>query len=475
MSEQQNTPADSPILDDRYRLISGLSHDLGTAYQAYDMEQDRQVNLLLLAARWGTGAETLDRLQRAQRIVQSLGAPGLVPVEEIGLAGEQVYLVSTLPHDATLADLLQAGPPEVGLAVWIAIHLCEALAPAHRAGLAHGGLAPQSVLVGQPTGADPYSSLAVHLLDTGLLPALQAASQGLGQPWGRIPYLSPEQVAGEPVRPASDVYVIGSLLYEMLAGRPPFRSTDNTVLAMKHLKQEPPALQVLSPEIPSALDQIVRKAMAKEPAARYRNAGQLAQILKTQVAAKLPAPKPEGEPASPVPGPAEGHQRLVVPPPPAPALTSSWPVSDVYHLEGNEDWLEESTGVDWLMVALFVAALIAVLGLIPLWRAVYRQYAAPSSSLVPGAQYRVGQDILLYPHGAQIPPDEIHGQEELGTFGFVWYNPIQGNSDIAPLTVLGGTGRSDLERDADSLCFGSPAYGSRKQNVVHCGKSVVEA
>ncbi len=472
MSEQQNTPADSPILDDRYRLISGLSQDLGTMYQAYDTEQDCQVSLLLLGPRWGTGAETLERLQRVQRTIHSLDAPSLVPVEEIGLAGEQVYLVSALAQDATLADLLQAGRLEVGLAVWIAIRLCEALAPAHRAGLAHGGLAPQSILVGQPTGADPYSSLAVHLLDTGLLPALQAASPGLSQPWGRIPYLSPEQVAGEPVRPTSDVYVIGSLLYEMLAGRPPFRSTDNTVLAMQHLKQEPPALQVLIPEIPSALDQIVRKAMAKEPAARYRNAGQLAQILKTQVAAKLPTSRLEGEPDSSFPGRAEGQQRLVVPPPPAPPLTSTWPVGDVYHLEGSEDWIEESTGVDWLMVALFVAALIAVLGLIPLWRAVYRQYSAPSSSLVPGAHYRVAQDILLHPHGVQIPADEIQAERELGTLGFVWYNRISESSDTALVREQGGIGRSGPERGAGSLCFGSPAYGSPKQNVVHCAGRV---
>lgn len=438
MSEQEHTLAANTILDDRYRIISRrASNDLGTTYWAHDLEEDSQVSLLVLARRWGGGPVALEYLQRVQPRYRSLDAPGLIPVEDMGLIGEQVYLVRGPAQDPTLADLLvQQGRIDASLAVWIAIHVCEALAPAHHQGLVHGGLCTQSVQVGPSAGLGPDSGSAVRLLDAGLLPALRAASATKDGPWGRPPYFSPEQVAGVQVHPPSDIYVIGSLLYEMLAGRPPFRSTDDAVLAANHLRQAPPNLQVLVPDLPPLLVEIVHRTLAKEPAARYRNAGQLAQILRTQIAAKLPSPKPAAVPSAAVPPFAEVQEHLVVPPPPAPTVSSTWLSGNQYQIEDESIWSEESTGVDWTTVALFILALIAVLGLIPLWRAVYRRYASPPPFLAPGAYY-FEWEIPLVLQAALTTLDETLEQTELGTYDLVWYNVVSGNRGPDQVSWLG--------------------------------------
>lgn len=478
MNEQANPSTADAVLDGRYRILSKRdSHDLGVTFWAYDMQQDHRVSLLVLAHRWGEGPQALERLQQVQREVRSLDAPGLVPEADIGLIDDQIYLVRAPSQDPTLADLLaQRGRIELGLAVWIAIRLCEALAPAHRAGLVHGGLSPQSVLVAHSASADPSTGPAVSLLDAGLLPALHPVSAAGDEPWGRPPYLSPEQAMGAQIHPPSDVYVIGSLLYEMITGRPPFRSSDDAVLALQHLRQEPPNLQVLVPDLPPLLDRIVRQAMAKEPAARYRNAGQLAQILRTQVADKLPPPSPAAPPA-PFPSPAEIPEHLVVPPPPAPTMASHWSSGDLYQIEGQEVWSEDSTsaGIDWMTVALFIAALLAVLGLIPLWRAVYRRYAAPPTTMEPGASYPFKWEASLEPSATQILTDETQELTELGACGLVWYNSVPEGCSLSPPESRRGIGCFSCERATVFLIWESSLRVSQASCSTLSGKSVVEA
>jgi hypothetical protein len=402
MSTQDTELQIGQVLGRRYRIVSeGVARQIGVRYNAYDSQAERLVVILVLARRFAGHGDVLDRLARSQEAVADLAIPALVPAEDVGEVDGRPYAVRNQVDGHSLDSLLaRTGPLDVQAAVQIAIHLCEALAPAHRAGLVHGGLSPDSIFVGE--------NGQVTVADTALLPALEAGSGAPGRPWGAFPYLSPEQAAGEIAHPAADVYVIGSLLYEMLTGRPPFLAQDPAVLVVRHLRQDPPSLEVLAPDVPPPLAQIVRKALAKEPAARYRNAGQLAHILRSQVGLA------QAEPA--VARPIERRERLV-----APVLSAA----ESHRTEADfGEWTEEPGGMDWLMVALVIAALIAVLGLIPLWRAVYRRYSVPPPTLTPALWQTLSEEMVwARPEGGR-GAGQAKGNEELDDFGLVWYNLV---------------------------------------------------
>jgi hypothetical protein len=142
-------------------------------------------------------------------------------------------------------------------------------------------------------------------------------------------------------------------------------------------------------------------------------------------------------------------------------MTSTWSSGDLYQIEPQEEWAEASAsaGIDWMMVALFIAALLAVLGLIPLWRAVYKRYAAPPPILAPGASYHLEWETALQPHTAQSSGGEIREQAELGASGLVWYNPVPRNHSLSETDSGGSMERSSCECATKSLVVGSPAYG----------------
>ncbi|MGC9333164.1 MAG: serine/threonine protein kinase [Anaerolineae bacterium] len=382
MSAQGSVLEAGAVLDDRYHIRSEVAAlDVGTLYEAYDLQSDRPVDVLVFAFRAGDQPGPLVALEQSQQSLAELASDTLVPYEHIGVVAGYPFLVRRHVEAESLADLLsRQGPLSVEGAVCVAIGLCETLSPAHRAGLVHGSLSPSSVWLVEGIREAKDAVPEIVLTDVGLLPALRPLQSAPGQPWGRTRYLTPEQAAGEAAHSTSDVYAIGSLFYAMLAGRPPFRSSDSSVQALQHLRQEPPSLQILVPEVPSPLAEIVEKALSKEPAARYRNAGQLAQILRTQL--RIPSLLTSRPPAPIITQPAEGARLMV----PAPSRSRRPPVPPVvrnYEFIDDRDWAEPRGGVDWLMAALFVAAILAVLGLLPLWRTVYERYSAPPALPTP--------------------------------------------------------------------------------------------
>jgi serine/threonine protein kinase len=369
---------------DRYLVVDkGRPQEIGTAYEVYDVEADGPADLLVLDP--GPGEDALARLEAGQGLVSDLAQPVLLPILEAGLIDGRLYLVREQVVGQSLAEALaRTGPFSPQVAVEITIRLCQALVPVHRAGLVHGSLSAHSVLIGDD------GRLAVA--DTGLLPALRPDPPPLGKPWGRFPYLSPEQAVGGEARPTSDVYVVGLLLYEMLAGELPFEATDHDRLARQHVRQIPTPLDGLVPAVPAPLAEIVHRALAKESAVRYRNAGQVAHLLRAQAGEQVAPPEDEAGPLL--------QERLLVPAPPEAG-------------EGQIGaWEDEPEGVDWLLLALMVAALIAVLGLIPLWRTVRQRYAVP-----PPAS---GQPVPAVLIGDR--PPAVNGGPELVEGCFLWYN-----------------------------------------------------
>ncbi len=343
---------ESVLLNNRYRLIELIgSGGMAVVYQGQDTLLQRRIAIKVLRQEFADDVAFLARFQREARAVANLDHANIVTVHDVGQDEERHYIVMEYIDGHDLKSLIrQRGRLTVDQTLEIAIHISAGVGHAHKAGIIHCDIKPQNVLV--------TSDGRAKVTDFGIARAL--SSSGITESdtvWGSPLYFSPEQAAGDPPTPASDVYSLGIVMYEMLAGLPPFQAEKPTALALMHIREEPPPLAVHCPQIPSQLDWIIRKTLAKEPSARYRTATQLSLVLQEyrkqseqltgwQPAVSHPAPPPTPSiPPSPTPEPEPT-------PAPQPALAR----------------------FTWILGGI---AFILVVGLIPLWAWVYRAYSAP--------------------------------------------------------------------------------------------------
>jgi len=360
--------AEKIILDKRYRLLTEIgAGEMAVVFRGEDTWRGVPVAVKVLRRAYVEDEAFLARLHSQAQALASLVHPNIVTTYEVGQEGDCHYLVTELVEEPTLKELIRVGIPfSIGQALDIVVQICIAVGYAHRLGMVHGDIKPQNVFV----SADGR----VKVADFGIASALSAASVVEGKViWGTPHYFSPEQAAGEDVSPTSDVYSIGVLTYEMLTGRPPFEAETGIGVALKHLREEPVPLRHLNPEVPLQVERIVRKVMAKEPAARYRTADQLGRILDSYrrlgeealVVRRPTVTKPQ--PRRPEP---EEYETVAKPQP---------------RRVETKEYEEEERGRDWLTVFLAMVAVVAVLCLIPLAVSVYRRYAEAAPQPTPTA------------------------------------------------------------------------------------------
>lgn len=349
------------LLNRRYRLLEPLgSGGMAVVYKGVDTLLHRPVAVKILREAYATDPAFLARFQREARSAARLDHPNVVTIYDVGQDGNLHYIVMEYVEGEDLKSLIRrAGRLGVEQAVDIAYQIAAGVGHAHRMGIIHCDIKPQNILV--------TAEGVVKVTDFGIARAL--SETGLTDPevvWGSPTYFSPEQAAGERPVPASDVYSIGVVLYEMLAGVPPFQAEKPAALAMMHLREEPQPLSLYNPQVPPQLEWIVRKLLAKEPSARYRTADQLAVVLQEYRARMAQA---TGAYAtvfpSPTPPPAPGQGGAAAPPP--------WPTAPP-RPEPTPVAAEPGAGPDWLTWFLGAVATIAVIGLIPLWAMVYRAW-----------------------------------------------------------------------------------------------------
>jgi serine/threonine protein kinase len=251
---------------------------MAVVYRARDEELDRPVAIKVLADNLAADEAFRKRFLREARLAAQLSHRNVVQIYDSGEADGRPYIVMEYVEGETLADLLaRRGRLPAWEAVELALQVCSGLDHAHRAGLVHRDIKPRNLLL-RPDGT-------VKIVDFGI--ARSAGGTRLtetGSVLGTAAYLAPEQAAGDEVTPAADVYALGVVLYEMLAGRTPHTAASLTEFLARGHEQPIPALRELARDVPEALEDVVMRCLARIPAYRPASAGDLAAELQAVVA-----------------------------------------------------------------------------------------------------------------------------------------------------------------------------------------------
>ncbi|HEU4449086.1 MAG TPA: Stk1 family PASTA domain-containing Ser/Thr kinase [Gaiellaceae bacterium] len=276
------------LFDGRYRILRKLgAGGMANVYLAEDEDLGRRVAIKILNDRYATDDLFIERFRREAKSAAGLSHPNIVSIYDRGEAEGTYYIAMEVIEGRSLKELIiTRGALPVDAAIGYAKQLLEALRFAHRHGIIHRDIKPHNVLV----SADQHvkaNEPRLKVTDFGI--ARHGASQmtEAGSIMGTAQYLSPEQARGAPVTAASDLYSAGVVLYEMLTGKVPFTGDSAIEIAMKHVNELPTPPSRLRGEIPPELDQIVLRALAKEPEDRYQTAEELIEDLE-RVEAGLP-------------------------------------------------------------------------------------------------------------------------------------------------------------------------------------------
>jgi serine/threonine-protein kinase len=247
-----------------YRIEEQIGRGgMGVVYRAYDLRLKRLVALKLIAPEFALDSQFRERFAEETELAMSLEHPNVVPIHDAGDVDGRLYLAMRLV-DSDLRKVLRTdGALGPARALAICVQAAAALDAAHANGLVHRDVKPSNVLL----DANDH----VYLADFGLTRRLdgQGAPSTVSRPVGTPAYLAPEQIEGELVDGRADVYGLGCVLFECLAGSPPFARGSQLETAWAHLEEEPPTPRMLAPGLPEAIDDVVRTALAKEPDDRY--------------------------------------------------------------------------------------------------------------------------------------------------------------------------------------------------------------
>ncbi|MEV0997139.1 serine/threonine-protein kinase [Nonomuraea sp. NPDC050202] len=255
-------------LRNRYLLVSRIATGgMGEVWRARDELLGREVAVKILRSHIYADPTFRERFRNEARLTAALADPGVAQIFDYGEQSELAYLVMELVHGEPLSAILArngAIGPEVALDV---VHqTAKALHAAHSAGIIHRDIKPGNLLV-TPEGT-------IKVTDFGIARALEAAPvTQTGTVLGTAQYVSPEQAQGFPLTPATDLYSLGVVAYECLAGRTPFRGDSQVAIALQHLNEQPPPLGV---DVPAQVRELVMALLAKEPAQRPGSALEVA-------------------------------------------------------------------------------------------------------------------------------------------------------------------------------------------------------
>jgi eukaryotic-like serine/threonine-protein kinase len=266
-------------LNGRYRLEARIgAGGMSTVYRATDETLERQVAIKLMNREVASDSDQLERFRREARAVAQLSHPHVVGVIDAGEDHGRPYIVFEYIEGETLKQRIRrCGRLPIAEAVAYAIEIARALGAAHARHIVHRDVKPQNVLIDEEGSA--------KVTDFGIARTLD--EEGLtadGRVLGTTDYVSPEQALGQHVTGQSDLYSLGIVLYEMLAGEVPFKGDSQVAVAMKHVREALPDIQSLRPEVSSALAAVIDRATAKRPEHRYADDAELIADLEDVLA-----------------------------------------------------------------------------------------------------------------------------------------------------------------------------------------------
>ena len=299
------------LLAQRYRLGRRIAiGGMGEVWQAADTRLDRQAAVKVLKPELSGDAELRQRFHAEARMAASLNHPGIAAVHDYGeAAGDHgAYLVMELVAGDPLATILMRHSRlSTERTLDILGQAGGALQAAHERGLVHRDIKPGNILI-TPDGR-------VKLTDFGIARAVDAAPVTRnGMVMGTAHYIAPEQAAGDEAGPAGDVYSLGVVGYECLAGRRPFVADNAVAVAMMHIRDRPPPLPG---EVPPAVRALIEAALAKDPRQRYGTGGEFAAaVAAIRAGHRLPRPIGTAAMKTAVIGPVNGATTAALPPPP---------------------------------------------------------------------------------------------------------------------------------------------------------------
>jgi serine/threonine protein kinase len=263
------------LIAERYELQELVgTGGMSSVYRAHDRLLERDVAIKVLHEQFTADGEYVERFRREARAVAQLSHPNIVTVIDRGEQDDRQFIVFEYVDGENLKALVaREGPLPEREAIELALQVARALGFAHEQGLVHRDVKPQNVLLNDGHEAKVTDFGIARSLD------VQGGLTQTGTVMGTSDYIAPEQARGSRVDAQSDIYSLGTVLYELLTGEVPFAGDNFVAVAMQHINQPPPSVRERRPELSPCVDEVVQRAMAKEPRDRFRSMEELCGAL----------------------------------------------------------------------------------------------------------------------------------------------------------------------------------------------------
>lgn len=261
-------------LGNRYEVIERIGGGgMAVVYRALDTLLNRYVSIKVLRAQYSTDEDFVRRFRREAQAAASLSHPNVVNIYDVGVEGEDYYIVMEFVDGRTLKEVIQEGAPlPINEAIDIAKQICSALGHAHENNIVHRDIKPHNILISKDK--------RVKVTDFGIARAITSNTITQdGSVLGSVHYFSPEQARGGITDVKSDIYSLGVVLYEMITGELPFSGETPISVALKHLQDEFMEPRQINPALPQSVENIVLKSLAKNPSVRYQTARDMLRDL----------------------------------------------------------------------------------------------------------------------------------------------------------------------------------------------------